>query len=419
MIEKNSISLLLGAGASIKQGGPTMDTLTKFVFEEPPEGYIYNSSIKRYELNQPEYRSFIQNTMKYFTTYGNFKISLRDVYTFINEMIKIIYEFSSQTDFKESVNHEHFLGALNFYKDKIRLKSTLIGFEEIEIIRKLIREIFNDVNNKLILAVLDKTEDIIIARILLYFDLNMNEYEKESLMIIEELTKSKLCNNIITLNYDLMIEELLNSLSIPVNDGFECKTNFVDEFHTFSYSFKYKKDHLSLFKLHGSFNYMTYFHPREENNTHKVYHTEIVKFDISNIESILNTFDTSQTHRQLFSFANLTVDGYSKEKSYFSIYTFRRIIDSYIELQKSNVLLAIGYSFGDFGINSIVLNWLNLNSKNQLFIIDPYLDFNYGTLATWSKSENLENRIHLINRKVENVSYNDLINFIKEKKRDL
>ncbi|MFN3195592.1 MAG: SIR2 family protein [Chlorobiota bacterium] len=406
MIEKNSISLLLGAGASVKFNAPTVSVLNDFIFKNSYNSYDWENS--RYI---PKKRLIRENTSFTSEEFSSEKFPLDK----IENLLLDLYQYLREVN--KALNYEDVLGLVRYYSTYLDKGDISLGFGDIKLIKEFV---FSKLETKLvdkkIAFILKKMEIIILARFHLYFEEKLEKYSKGDLRLIEELINEKHCKSIITLNNDCIIEELFEMNKIKYNDGFDNKFEIINDFDSYTYFYKYDASKVNFFKLHGSFNYLTYFAPGNE-----VSRSYTLKCDYTEIVSVWALAQKANIERKelIFHMPKIIAGSLSKEQEYSQDYYFNVIRDSTIELGKTNVLIVIGYSFGDDGVNKLINNWINLDTENQLFIIDPYLDFNYGTLATWSKSENLENRIHLINRKVENVSYNDLINFIKEKKRVL
>lgn len=80
----------------------------------------------------------------------------------------------------------------------------------------------------------------------------------------------------------------------------------------------------------------------------------------------------------------------------------------YKSLNKSDILIIVGYSFGDKGINDQIFDWL-LTGNNRMIIIDPYVEnleekMSPGLYSEWDK----RNKIVPIKEYIENITLEHL-----------
>jgi hypothetical protein len=188
--------------------------------------------------------------------------------------------------------------------------------------------------------------------------------------------------DIFTLNHDLIIEELFQKHNIEYCEGF-LRANNNDLFWNPSV-YDETLYNLRLFKLHGSIDWIL----NKDNLNNERYKiipkTEIYKEDPC---LLIGTFNKI-----------LKYQGGIFRDLFFQFYK---------NLYKSNNLIVIGYSFGDQGINSVIIDWFT--KEKTLIIITPCRNnlFNNARGAAIGMLLENNNRIKYIESNIENVSVKD------------
>jgi hypothetical protein len=160
--------------------------------------------------------------------------------------------------------------------------------------------------------------------------------------------------NIITLNHDLLVEELLISQKISFVDGFGEKDGDVRWFMPDTFLSKIK---VKLIKLHGSIDWFNLI-----NNNLEM---------IGRVSS-LNFKDKKNSSGKALQFLNNSpkiLTGLNKTNYYNSgIYTdihfhFQRM------LYQNNLMVMSGYGWGDESINTRLMTWLDKKQENKLILL--------------------------------------------------
>jgi hypothetical protein len=177
-------------------------------------------------------------------------------------------------------------------------------------------------------------------------NLNREPSNLNHLNFINQLLKenNSIKLNIFTLNHDKIIEKYLEHNKILYSDGFKLSDNDMLVWNPNNYI-----SNICLFKLHGSINWY-YNHgdtPYEDNIC--IFTDNLRNADCPLI--LIGTFNKLQQYTR---------------GNYFELqYLFQE------RLQKTNILIISGYSFGDQGINSRIIYWLFKSVKNKIIVIHP------------------------------------------------
>lgn len=148
--------------------------------------------------------------------------------------------------------------------------------------------------------------------------------------------------HIFTLNHDLLLEKYLDENRIKYSDGFAENINGKKSFNG------YFSEHIKLYKLHGSVDWFA-------TSGKTRYDSKVIKNTKSNNPLILiGTFNK--------------LSDYSRNIAFELQHLF------YSALKTVNTLIVAGYGFGDQGINSRIINWINNNSNNKIILIHPNPD---------------------------------------------
>lgn len=192
---------------------------------------------------------------------------------------------------------------------------------------------------------------------------------------IEFLLREDVEANIFTLNHDLLLETLFEHYEICYKDGFSNKNStLVDDEGNKLPVFNGNLDgKINLIKLHGSIDYYQYDYICEQNR-HKGfdyfktldYTVKHTANDIDENGKIIQSF-TPRITPQFITGEN-KLDFMQKDKMYKYLYSFFEH-----NLQDSDTLIIIGYSFGDEHINSVLKS--SISNIKKIIHIDPYAVF--------------------------------------------
>jgi|GEM_PF-1932499 len=410
-MSKEKISWLFGAGVSKKFGGPLISDLNNFVLLGPEEGWLYRSQIKRYEYSYPEYIAFNSRSDNVNYQLNGMEYSLFDILIYINEIVEAyINEIKVNPVYKSDINYEDFLGLLLYLQEVLRRGDENIGLKELPFFFSKAKEMFDCDEKSFIIDLHDKVIDILIARIHLYLEKKINPYKKGELKFIEDILDTFEYGSILTLNNDLIIEQLLELNYLDYNDGFIEEIKLNDSFKTYRYDNRISSNRANFFKLHGSLDQITHL-----SQDSQISRSETFKFEYSELGSVLDYFRKPRENKLEYTFSNIIAGSSIKEKKYFSEHYFHVIRKAFYSLEEVNKLIVVGYGFGDKGINNFVLNWLNLDTVNKLFVIDPSPFINENVvISRWKKSKNLKHRVYIINEKIEDYRLEDFLILIEK-----
>jgi len=206
-----------------------------------------------------------------------------------------------------------------------------------------------------------------------------------------------------TLNHDTILESALFQRRIDSNIGFG---NFVNDVRYWD-SLLHEKDEskVCLLKLHGSINWFR-FQPNQF--THAPIATGIPKsWDIWDTYNPTGERQYPEGGRPEF-----LAGTFNKMLSYTNgIYAdlfclFRR------NLRNIDTLIVCGYSFGDKGINSQVVDWMYLSEKKQMIIVhkepDRLLEQSRGVIRNNWEEWSRQNRVPIVRKWVEDCTWNEI-----------
>ncbi|MGA7722545.1 MAG: SIR2 family protein [Ignavibacteriaceae bacterium] len=188
--------------------------------------------------------------------------------------------------------------------------------------------------------------------------------------------------HLFTLNHDILLENYLDINGIQYSDGFTIDTNgeTVWNLNNFTKSF-------CIYKLHGSINWI------KNNNKIKNDYRIIKSFSkVAMPLILLGTFNK--------------LSEYSRDIAFELQHLFYNI------LKRVNTLIISGYSLGDQGINSRIIDWHYKSSKNKIILIHPKPDelkksSRSAFRKEWDKwIEN--NTLQLIPKSIQNISWEEI-----------
>ncbi len=171
--------------------------------------------------------------------------------------------------------------------------------------------------------------------------------------------------NVLSLNYDKVVEDIFTKNNIEYTDGFE--SDYLDISEKPIYRFNsniFDIGKVNLFKLHGSLDYGVV----GKDTIGKYIDTTTVKFNSKDVAKLKAEFKGKEGYN--FHIREFIIGSYNKSEKYFR----RTFIDLFnigiSKLNLSDTLIVIGYSFQDVPINLIISNWLKKSEKKKMIVIN-------------------------------------------------
>jgi hypothetical protein len=358
----NSTALLLGAGFSIPFGMPSTEKLTKLVtskelkFVRATWGDYYTEEKWR---EDGFYRSdldfaiaeayhhiihFLYEKEQAMESKLDREINFEDIYSLL---------YSLEHPSRNACNKRYgdgFIEYLDKLNDEERTKLK-ISYSERDLLKDLQEGDTNPYSEAM------RMLQCIIAKEL-QKDLELNSQLLKS-KFWDHLFKSEK-TNIFSLNHDPIIERILEQKSKDFQDGFELKNGFQEFTDNFPDNNK-----INFLKLHGSINWF---------NVSGSDRNFYVNSKNTRIESMTymysNLLENSQESLFINQRAFLTGTQNKYEEYLMNIYSdlkwhYKRL------LKDTERLIVIGYSFGDYGVTTEIINWMHKKTDAKLIIIDP------------------------------------------------
>lgn len=393
--EKERIAILFGAGISIPAGMPSTQSITEKVLSG--ENIMHHTG-GNYYFRKPQYHH----------------MGLPDEYVpgilYFMKRLKIEIDlYYSKYPFKHNTNYEdiYFLAtqiydtlkgeydnpAVLLFVDKVKtdIKTLLTGksheTRKIWELDELAEETTKYISD-IVCNMLDKPIESSKHLDLL-----------ESCYLDDENSKI----DIYTLNHDKVIEEYLNSKSIEFNDGFNKYSPRIRRWEPRLLDMN--KTKVRLFKLHGSIDWFR-FRP-EDSDWSEEFIGIPNKMDIFHIEDSEGRRLWGLDHRPpiLLGTYNKMLDytgGINEDIFYHFYKSFRKVKD----------LIICGYSFGDRGINTKIINWIYLSPINKIIVIHPEPDKlkagSRGSIGNKWDGWLQQDKLNLVPKGIEDTSWDEL-----------
>jgi len=365
------ISFLFGSGISLSSKLPDVSTITNKLLTE---GFFYSTYTDKITYPSPEkvkhYKFFLKRLSNYCIT-----LNLNNTYEDLFYFTKSIEDSLCQKECGDFF--------VNFFIDNIKHDlPNLVDEENIKINKNNIYSSFEQfifelnvyiqkfVENKLHHT--DKLE-------------NINRF-------INMLLKEEKSNyDFFTLNHDLLLETSLENLKRKndFNTGFGNDNKFsISNFENTSCRF-------NILKLHGSINWNR---KRDDNGKDHIFTTDPA-----------NPFDN-----HLNPTPNLVMGTFNKFKLYSYGIFYDLLHEFRSRLSQTNKLFVCGYGFRDEGINSVLLEWMERDSDNELHIFHEdrnSLIGNSNVFVGWKWEKRLINgQIKIIEKYFEKIEWENIIN---------
>lgn len=338
---KNTLMFLLGSGVSIPAGFPTTQKITDQVFSG--NGVIQYTDGRYYLNDSPT------ELEKHFS---------EENLPSILSLIKLIKQIMQSYNKKEPLTYEilfYFILQLDDFESGNSVNMALYPFY------REVKEKYLQLNRKhtRFINLFAETETYIrhiVWRMILAVNISNAGY----LSFLPEAFKDEKLNavNIATLNHDLLLETYLDQQNISFQDGFGKSENGVRYWEN---NFLEKNN---LLKLHGSINWFTL-----QFNGGSWFDERIgivLDGDIDHSRNKDGRLMRSRPPEPLILTGTFNKVGEYTGSIYSDIYsTFKTL------LKTTNYLVVSGYSFGDKGINTAIVEWLFNNIRNKIVVIHP------------------------------------------------
>lgn len=220
--------------------------------------------------------------------------------------------------------------------------------------------------------------------------------------------------NLFTLNHDTVIERYLNICGIKYTDGFGQPIN--DVRYWSPEVFEDSSHNVRLFKLHGSVNWFLFEPHATSWRNHPV--GIAVNGDFWHTKN-----PDGQLQRPIDGRPMLLAGTFNKMLQYTSGIYADLYFQLHRALRETEILIVCGYSFGDKGINTRLVEWASSSKQNVLVVIHAEPESlkmrARGAIIkswdNWVKS----NRLVLVQKWIQDTSWKDINNVIQERTKDL
>lgn len=336
---KTPIMFLLGSGTSLPAGFPSTNDITSQVFSG---NNIIRATDSRYYLKDSP------NEIEKHWTDGHLSNVL--------VLLQIIKNLMASYEKEEPLNYEiiyYFIQQLNAYESGDLLNMALYPF--VSQVKEKLQ--LNSSTPIRFIEVFGEAENYI--RHIVWRKLSTSTDKHTHLTFLSDAINDKGIGkvNITTLNHDLLIERHLKAKTINYNDGFGKAINGVRYWEN---NFSSKNN---LLKVHGSVNW---FNLQPDNGGWFDERIGIVlDGDIDHPKSPTGHLMRSMPDKEPYILVGTFNKIFEYTESVFSdiYYQFR------VLLKGTKRLIISGYSFGDKGVNSAILEWLYSDKQNKIIVI--------------------------------------------------
>lgn len=342
---------MFGAGisvpAGIMSGKDLLFSLKSLGYADGINDFYTQNEVREiFKIIFDYYESKIENINKDFKT--NHKFNYEEIYYDVLKIIEVI----------NGMNANAFAQTLKL-KNELESKSRVSGNEQF----KRILKHFNNYIYNVVLRMINTKVDI---EDLTYLDglvrFIKNNYEN--------------ILSVATLNYDCLIEMKLTDEGVEYIDGFRKLNddevfaninNYSERVEIFDRN-EFLQNTFKLLKLHGSLNWSIVIQEIPDNNVLKT--VAYIK-DLLGENRLFKKGDKvlfKGIEVQIPSEKSILIGSDNKIKSYNYGLHLRMTHEFQNQLDRSQILIVSGYSFGDDGVNLRILDWLVQNPDNQIVI---------------------------------------------------
>jgi len=340
-----SVSFLLGSGASIPAGMPSVNELTERVCTGVG---VQRHTDGKYYIGKPVLVGYVERVVKFL---HRLCAEIKDYYTFDSERM---------------INYE------DLYYAALQIYDSEMGTHDNPIVQAFIDKILPDIE-RLFVVKEDGTES----------EWNLLKIAEEAINYIHDIVSNRLSRgstdvsylsfigdacrevggplSIFTLNHDTLLEQYLAKSRIEYTDGFESVENGYRYWSP--QVFEHSPDRVRLFKLHGSWDWFRYEPSAATGRNDPVGKAIDGRYWLIKAPN-------GELQRRHCDRSVLLVGTFNKIPEY----TNRIFADLFCEfrrvLREADVLIVCGYGFGDQGINRQVVEWADSSDRTVMVVID-------------------------------------------------
>lgn len=384
--KKSSIMFLVGSGISLPAGFPKTSDITSQILSG--KNIIRHTDSRYYPSSSP---SELENhfTNKYLPQVISLIKNIKQIMIEYDKEEEITYEilfyFIQQLDDFESGNAVN-MGLHPFVKElESRMSSQYGSIRFIDLYGEAERYIRHSVWH--LLNITPKTDYSYLS---IFVDaLNDSDFERV---------------NVATLNHDILLEKYFTENEVMFHDGFSAPINGVRYFEN-----KFKNNR-NLLKLHGSINWFLLQLDQGSWFDQKI--GIVLDGDIDHAKTLQNKLMHSQEP------CPAILTGTFNKITEYTAGIHSDIYYQYKELlKKTKYLIVSGYSFGDKGINTAIVEWLFSNQENRIVIIhhneNSFL-MNRARVAIRRTARMARNNFILIPKNIQETSWKEIKQKIKD-----
>lgn len=395
-MNSKKIVFLFGSGISIPAGMPTTAQVTERVLSG---NNIYRHSAEVYEYSNSinEYQRFSVNEF------------IRRVLFVLNRLKDEVEQYYKSKPFKLTWNYED----LYFLSKQIR--DSELGEYENPALQPFINQLLIDFEDLMTGKGTDTREQWRLHELadescnyiqdILFILLKAKIEKTDYLHFLYECYKDKSISNIeiFTLNHDKVLESFFDNRDIKYTDGFGSNYPKIRSWEP--NLLKHEKPKIKIIKLHGGIDW------RRIRLEGMDWHGEFI-----GIPEILNhdheMDDNGNIYCRIFPRPYILIGTYNKMLDYVGGIFDDLFYYFYQSIQEAETLIISGYSFGDRGINTKIIDWMYSSYNHRIVVIHPnpenLKNNSLGSIANkweyWKKQE----KLLLIPKSIENLSWHDI-----------
>lgn len=332
MLDSNSnIAFLFGSGVSLQSGLGSTTQLTERILKE--ENIIRLGGNYFYDENPGNFKHIVEN--KYIER-------IKNLFCILESYFKGHYSFMNR-----GMNYEDYYYLIDsLHRDQnMEFENPIVDYfaelllKEHSALFKPLCDYYSPIR---LIDLMSEAKNYI--KDLVVHHLNKENADVDQFSLLEELNNDEKFHKIylFTLNHDTLVEQYLEANKIEFSDGFVNKGPSIKNWERESY-----KEKINLFKLHGSINWS--------------YSLSGDPYDKKVCIYLSPTRDLPEKAILIGSFNKL--NDYSSGINFDLQCLFAKY------LNECERLIISGYSFGDKGINSRIIDWLYSSPRRKLIII--------------------------------------------------
>lgn len=377
MAANKNIAFLFGAGISIPAGYPSTTEISDQIFDgykmvRIPSGYIMRDDWQNFQTDQLEYVSrvvqFIKKLKcqfcKFYEDYYH-KVNYEDIYYLIDQINQ------NESGNLENPISDHFRNFI--IENWSNLFESITDYIKVDM-STLTREALNYIEDTISIL------------------LDIEPKDTSHLTLLNEVDKDKEIElvHIFTLNHDKLIETHLSKNKLSFSEGFVLDSDNERVWDPKSFNERFR-----IYKLHGSLNW---YQTREDSgySSRVIQNTEVIRDSGNRLLLLIGT------HNKL--------NEYSRGVAFELQHLF------YDSLENTDRVIISGYSFGDQGINTRLINWIFKSQQRKIILIHPdpeKLRMNTRGAINLSWDELMRaDALRIIPNYIEDVTWSDIKNLL-------